>query len=141
MIVLDTNVVSEMVSPRPSSSVLHYLHRLDPGQTYLTAITAAELLTGCAVLPPGKRRSELAMRIEALLQNDFAQQILVFDAEAAHHYAEVSARRRALGRPLSLFDGLILAIARAKGATIVTRNVRDFEFCDVPLVNPWELPG
>ena len=137
MIILDTNVISELIRPEPSPAVTEYFKRRNREDWYITAITAAELRSGCVLLPDGKKRDNLAQRVEAMLAGPFFNRILTFDAEASRNYAGVVLRWRAAGRSISYFDALIAAIALSKGATMATRNTKNFAFCQIPLVNPW----
>ncbi len=109
----------------------------------MTAITAAELRSGYSMLPAGKRRDDLAQRIEIMLAGPFSSRVLPFDSDASRSYTVVATGWRASGRSISHFDALIASIALSREATLVTRNVRDFGHCDLPLINPWEegLPG
>ncbi len=137
MIILDTNVVSEMMRPKPEATVLKWLAIQPAEDTHMTAITMAEILFGIELLPSGKRREALrtgAGRTFAV----FTSHILPFDERAAHAFSLISSSRRRLGRPISEFDAQIAAIALANDATLATRNVEDFEGCGVKLVNPWE---
>jgi predicted nucleic acid-binding protein len=137
MIVLDTNVISEALKPDPSAEILRWL-ALEPGSTlYTTAITQAELLYGVELMPMGKRRSALHAAITKILTQIFAGRILPFDSAAAEAYAELAASRRAMGRPISEADAQIAAIARSHGASLATRNARDFEHCGIKVLNPW----
>ena len=137
MIILDTNVISELIRPEPSPAVVEYFKRLNRDDWYITAITAAELRSGCALLPDGKKREGLTQRVEAMLAGAFFNRILAFDAEASRTYADVAVQWRAAGRSISYFDALIAAITRSKGATLATRNTKDFVFCQIPIVDPW----
>ncbi len=137
MIILDTNVISELIRPEPSTAVAEYFKRLNREDSYITAITAAELRSGCALLPDGKKRDGLTQRVEAMLAGAFFNRILAFDAEASRAYADVAVQWRAAGRSISYLDALIAAITRSKGATLATRNTKDFAFCQIPMVDPW----
>lgn len=97
----------------------------------------AEILAGIAVLPEGRRRAALAAAAAAMFAEDFAERILPFDAAAAAAYAELFAARRQAGRPVATIDLMVTAIARARGASVVTRNVRDFSGCGVGVIDPW----
>ena len=140
MIVLDTNVVSELLRPAPSRQVEAWLSAQDGAQVYFTAVGEAELRHGVAVLPEGRRRTALTKAIEDILGEDFRGRILPFDSAAAKAYAAIAAERRAAGRPISQFDCQIAAIARANAAAVATRNTSDFEACGIPLMDPWALP-
>jgi hypothetical protein len=138
VIVLDTNVISELVRPQPDRRVLGWLDRYPRVEVYLTAITAAELRYGVARLADGRRKSELAERVRRLTKEHFARRVLPFDDEAASHYARLVASREAQGRPIGLADAQIAAICLCHGAALATRNTKDFVHIDVGIVNPWE---
>lgn len=137
MFLIDTNVISELMRATPAPSVLKWFSTQDPSTLYLSAVTEAELRTGIAVLPAGRRREGLRAALDAMIAEDFEGRVLPFDTDAAKTYAEIAATRRAAGRPISDADCQIAAIARAKGAPVVTRNMRDFDGCGIPLINPW----
>jgi toxin FitB len=141
MIILDTNVVSELLRAKPAPTVEAWLAGQDGADIYLTAISAAELRYGVAVLAKGKRRDALAEAVNGILREDFRDRILPFDSAAAIEYADIGAQRRAAGRPISQFDCQIAAIARAHGAAMATRNVDDFEGCGIGLIDPWQHVG
>jgi len=137
MIVLDTNVVSELMRREANTAVLDWVDAQPPDELLLTAITAAEICHGIAKLPDGKRKSALREAADATLKKDFAGRILAFDEDAAEHYGQlVSARERA-GRPISMADALIAAICLSYGASLATRNTDDFQGIELTLVNPW----
>lgn len=136
MIVLDTNVASELMKARPDANVTAWFAAQSPEQLFLASPIVAELRQGIVRLPDGRRRRELEQDYEALT-GLFAERMLVFDFAAAEVFADIFAHRRAIGRPLIGFDGLIAAIARAHGARVATRNLSDFEGCGVRLIDPW----
>ena len=139
MIILDTNVVSEPMRPQPDERVLRWLSAQDAGTLFLTAITEAELRTGLAFLPEGRRREALGAALESVLTQDFASRVLPFEGgAAARAYATVQAERRDAGRPIAMADAMIAAIARSRGMRVATRNVGDFEVTGVEVVNPWD---
>ena len=138
MIVLDTNVVSELMRLKPAAAVLDWVDRQPAAEVYLTAITVAELLYGVARLPDGKRKTDLAERIEALLSEDFEHRIAPFDETAAAHYADIVVHRERVGRPISTADAQIAATCRSHGAVVATRNVDDFTDTAVEILNPWD---
>ena len=123
---------------RPRQGVLRWLDERLAHDVFVTAITEAEVLTSIAFLPEGKRRRRLAAAADRAFIGFFANRVLPFDNSAARKYAEITAVRRAAGRPISQADCQIAAIAGSRGGTVVTRNVRDFEGVDVPIFNPWE---
>lgn len=137
MILLDTNVVSELLRSSPDPAVLDWVSARDGDRLYLSAVTEAELRYGVAILPDGRRKDALAAMIESVLQEDFAGRILAFDGLAAIAYASIGASRKAAGRPISQFDCQIAAIARANAAGLATRNQQDFEGCGIELIDPW----
>ncbi len=137
MIVLDTNVLSELFKPSPSGSALNWLAAQEPLTVFITAITQAELLYGIERLPSGKRRTRLSAAIEEVFANDFHGRILPFDEEAARMFPKIVAERDALGRPISQFDAMIASVARSRRAALATRNTVDFEHCGIRTVNPW----
>lgn len=137
MFLIDTNVISELMRAAPAPSVLNWFSTQDPSTLYLSAVTEAELRTGIAILPAGQRREVLKVALDATIAEDFEGRILPFDTDAAKTYAEIASMRRAAGRPIADADCQIAAIARAAGAVVATRNLRDFEGCGVDLVNPW----
>lgn len=138
MIVLDTNVISEIFRPSPEPRVVEWLVSLT-GDVAITSITLAELLAGVRRLPDGRRKDELAQRIaEAVAPYRGSRSVLAFDDDAAERYAEVLVSREAAGAPVSTGDVQIAAICLAHGATCATRNVKDFLHTGVELVNPWK---
>ena len=138
MILLDTNVVSELMRPRPAAAVLDWFAARDAAQLFLSAVSEAELRAGAAILPPGRRRDDLTAVIDTMIAADFAGRLLAFDSAAAKAYAVIAASRRAAGRPIAEADCQIAAIARAHGAEVATRNTGDFEGCGVGIVDPWQ---
>ena len=140
MILLDTNVLSEVLLPLPDSRVLRWIDSQPDAALFISAITEAELRYGVALLPPGRRRTALAAAIDRILAEDFADSILPFDSPAAAAFAEIAASRRRAGRPTSQSDAQIAAIARSRGAIVATRNVPDFVKCGIGVVNPWTQP-
>ena len=141
MIVLDTNVVSELLRPAPAKQVEAWLSAQDGATVYFTAVGEAELRHGVAILPAGRRRTALSMAIEGILEEDFRNRILPFDRAAASAYAAIAAKRRAAGRPISQFDCQIAAIARAHEAAVATRNTGDYEGCGIEVIDPWLPTG
>jgi hypothetical protein len=137
VIVLDTNVVSELMKPLPSPKVLEWMASLDRLIVYTTSVTQAEVLNGVPSLPAGRRRRAIESAAEAMFKEDFGGRILAFDSHAARPYAQLVNDRQRRGRPISQFDAQIAAIARAAGATLATRNVKDFEHCGIGVVDPW----
>ncbi len=139
MVLLDTNIVSEVIKDAVDARVALWLTGQPKDNLFLCSVTEAELRFGVAILPVGRRRDALANLIEGILTEDFAGRIVPFDSRAAIAYATVSAARRLAGRPISVADAQIAAVARAHGAAIATRNARDFEGCGVVVIDPWTV--
>jgi hypothetical protein len=136
MVILDTNVISEVVKGAPSDHVARWFAAQEPTTVFTTSVTQAELLFGVRMMPAGRRRAALDEAITRILQR-FDNRILAFDEEAAPVFAEIAASRRRAGQPIGQFDGQIAAIARARGAALATRDVRDFADCGIDLIDPW----
>ena len=137
MIVLDTNVVSELMRPSPSERVVRWISLQAPASLYTSAVVEAQILHGILLLPAGRRRNALAEAAGAMFEVEFGARILAFDSGAARAYAQIASDRHRAGRPISQFDAQIAAIARTARATLATRNTGDFEDCGINLVNPW----
>lgn len=137
MIVLDTNVVSELMRPRADTAVVDWVDRQHADDLWLTAVTLAELLYGIGRLGDGRRKADLAKRLEAMVEEDLDHRIAVFDATAASHYADIVVARERAGRPISAADAQIAAICRSHGAHLATRNVDDFASTGITIANPW----
>ncbi len=135
--VLDTNVVSELMRAAPESAVLNWLDAQPSSELWLTAVVAAELMFGVARLPEGGRKQQLAHNVAAMLEQDFAGQVLAYDLAAASIYAELVAQRERTGRPIAMADAQIAAICLAHGASLVTRNEKDFDGLGLMVINPW----
>jgi hypothetical protein len=137
MTILDTNVVSEIMRPVPEPLVLRWFANLVVEDTYITAITVAEILLGVELLPVGKRRDVVRGGAERTLAV-FGGHVLAFDDSGARAFSLISSTRRRQGKPMSEFDAQIAAIARVHGAALATRNTDDFESCGVKLIDPWQ---
>ncbi|MEO8595554.1 MAG: type II toxin-antitoxin system VapC family toxin [Candidatus Solibacter sp.] len=137
MIVLDTNVISELVRPSPSPIVLRRLRSLPDHELYTTAITEAEIRYGLAIQARGRRHAVLSSQLDLIFAEVFAGRILPFDSAAAPIYAAVVAKRRKAGRPIAAFDAQIAAICLSRNATLATRNMADFRGLHLPLLDPW----
>lgn len=138
MIVLDTNVLSELTRQAPEACVLAWLDSLAVSDVVTTAVTAAELLYGVTRLPDGQRKTSLTAAVHALINDDFHGRVEPFDALAAAQYTLVVSGREKVGRPISAADAQIAAICRTRQATLATRNIKDFEDTGIDLVNPWQ---
>jgi toxin FitB len=141
MIILDTNVISELTRPAPDTGVIAWLDSLPADEAAITAITAAELRYGVRRMPDGHRKSELSEAVNALINADFRNRVEPFDVLAADQYADVVTRREQAGQPISISDAQIAAICRVLSATLATRNTADFIGAGVDLINPWKVAG
>lgn len=138
MIILDTNVLSELARRAPDARVLAWVDSQPAAELVITAITAAELLYGVARIPPGRRKAELEAAVHALVRHDFRHRVEPFDAGAAEQYATVVSERERTGQPISAADAQVAAISRARTAALATRNTKDFEHSGISLINPWQ---
>lgn len=137
MIVLDTNVISELIRHDPHDTVVRWVDRYPADEVFITSVTAAELAYGVARLPGGQRKTVLAAKISELLTEDFQDQILPFDEVAAGYYGEIAAVREQQGRPITMADAQIAAICRRFAACLATRNTKDFVDAGIALRDPW----
>jgi len=137
MIILDTNVISEVMSLSPSPEVLAWLRAVPIFGLGTTTISIAEIRYGVARLPIGRRRSELEARFNNYRARIFDNRVFGFDGLAADAYGELVAARERRGRPLAGLDALIAAIASSRGLAVATRDVRDFEGCGILVIDPW----
>ncbi len=137
MLVLDTNVVSELMRPVPAAAVADWISHRDAKDLFLTAVSEAELLYGVAIMPAGRRRDLVETSMARWLALGFGERILPFDSAAARAYAEIAADRRRVGHPIGQSDCQIAAISRTCGVALVTRNVRDFEGTGIDVIDPW----
>ncbi len=138
MILIDTNIVSEVMRPKPSDNVLNWLNQNSNLGLFVSSITIAEICYGLRILPIGQRRQQLEVSFEQFINKGFTGRILVFDEIAARIYAEIMGSCREKGYPMSLPDGQIAAIAKANQLILATRNISDFKHCGIELINPFE---
>jgi predicted nucleic acid-binding protein len=137
MIILDTNVLSELMRPTPHPRVVAWTAKQSATELFTTSITEAEIFYGLELLAKGKRREGLLAAAEAMFAEDLAGRVLGFESDAARAFSRIAAHRRALGRPISHADAEIAAIAQVRGAKLATRNIADFEDCGLAAVDPW----
>jgi len=137
MIVLDTNIISEMMKPAPHPAVHAWLNEQAEETLYLSSITLAELLFGIGILPVGKRKDLLIQALDAIAAL-FKDRMLPFDSDAARHYAALAVKARAAGRGFPTPDGYIAAIAMARGYIVASRDTAPYAAADVAVINPWE---
>ncbi len=139
MFLLDTNVLSAMMSHAPSPEVATWIAAQRMDDLFTAAVCQAEILSSLSIMPEGRRRDTLAAAARAMFEEDFEGRVLPFDAVAASAYAEIFAMRRLAGRPTATLDLMIAAIARAHGAGVVTRDRGGFEGCGLMVVDPWAM--
>ena len=138
MLLLDTNLVSELMRPRPTPRVLDWVAAQPLAEMAIAAITVMEVRFGIALLPWSKRRTALDARFRQFLAQGFAGRVLPFDEAAAEACADIRATRRHMGHTITTEDGMIAAIARIHRAPVATRDVGGFEGCGLTLINPWD---
>ncbi|BBC24736.1 type II toxin-antitoxin system VapC family toxin [Pseudanabaena sp. ABRG5-3] len=138
MIILDTNVLSEFMRAVPNPAVMDWIAQQVSSEIFVTTITQAEMYYGLALLPMGKRRSDMERAVQQIFEQDFAGRILTFDSRAALEYAKLASFRRQIGKPISQADAQIAAIACSQNAVLATRNISDFCDCQLTLINPWQ---
>lgn len=137
MILVDTNIISEMMKAAPATKVINWMDQQEVIQLYVSTVTIAEISYGINALPEGNRRILLEDSFNKVLRDAFEHRILTLDETSAHFYGKIMARRKELGKPLSVLDGQIAAIARANNLAVATRNSRDFSDCGLHLINPF----
>ena len=137
MILLDTNVVSALMQSPQHPSVVAWLDRQQDTDIYLPSITIAEIQYGLCRMPDGKRKAMLSRQFLVLTNTLFQGRVLVFGHAQADAYAILRAARDAQGRPMSMADAQIAAIARVHHFALATRNTKDFEYCGLTLINPF----
>jgi toxin FitB len=137
VIILDTNVVSELMRPSPASVVLTWLRQQAATELFTTAITAAEIRYGIARLPDGRRKDDLVRAANDVFAA-FPDQVLPFDAAAAAAYADLVTHRERTGNPIDGFDGQIAAICHTHAAPLATRNIKDFHHTGIATTDPWQ---
>ncbi len=137
MIILDTNVLSELMRAKPSPNVVAWVAKQRAADLFATSITEAEIFYGIELLAKGKRREGLLAAAEAMFAEDLAGHVVGFESDAARMFSRIAADRRALGSPISHANAQIAAIARTRSAKLATRNVEDFEDCGLDIVDPW----
>lgn len=138
MIVLDTNVLSETLKPLPNAAVVAWMAAQPRSTLFTTTVVEAEILYGVAVLADGARKTQVQAAMKAIFTEDLSGQVIPFDRDCAEVYAAIVANRKNSGQPISQFDAMIAAATASRGATLATRNLRDFADCGIRLINPWE---
>lgn len=138
MIVLDTNVVSELAKPTPDPTVIAWIDA--QSELAIAATALAELRFGIARLPDGKRRTALSEAIDRFVADDLQGLVLAFDSTCADAYGLIVATRERAGRPIAIADAQISATCSVHDAVLATRNTKDFQGTAIALVNPWDPP-
>lgn len=137
MIILDTNVLSELMKIEPAGEVYDWVGRWDADDLFTTAVCQAEVLVGIATMPAGRRKEMRANAANAIFERQFPGRVLPFGRDAAQPYADIVASRRRAGRPINEFDAQIASIASYNGMAVATRDTDDFENCGIEVINPW----
>jgi toxin FitB len=139
MILLDTNVLSELMRPNPNDCVVQWIDALPEGDIWISAVTVGEIRLGLALLPEGRRKRILSDLAEQMFNEEFSEKCLPFDYQAAGEYAKIVSSRSRQGRPITVEDAQIAAIAITADLVLATRNTKDFEGLEIlKLVNPWK---
>ncbi len=139
MILLDTNIISALMQPEPTMAmVVDWFNRQQQHQLYVPSIVIAEVTYGLQLMPLGKRQTLLLNQFHLLMADIFAEHIFVFGQYEAEAYALLRAQRDRQGRPMSMADAQIAAIAQVHHLAIATRNIKDFEGCGLRLINPFD---
>ena len=138
MIILDTNILSEMMKPSPSENVLSWLNQQITSNLFLTSISCGEIEFGLQILPNSDRKKKLKSRFDEFISRAFKSRILAYDSNSAELYGIIMANRRNLGRPMSIADGQTAAISRMNSFDLATRNIKDFKECGIDLINPFD---
>lgn len=136
MIIVDTNVVSELMRPQPAPVVVNWIRSRGRRELYTTSITLAEIRYGIERLPEGRRKRLMQTTAEQVFVS-FEEQVLPFDATTAMQYAPAASAREQAGAPIDGFDALIASICRTYQAALATRNLKDFEDTGIDIINPW----
>lgn len=136
---LDTNVISEMIRPRPEPIVSAWLDKQPPEELWTASVVIAELFSGIDMMPAGRKQNTLRAAVEGMIAEDFLGQILDFDLRSARQYGQILAIRRKMGRPIREFDAQIAAIARVHDATLITRDRNGFASCGLTVIDPWSV--
>ena len=139
MMLLDTNILSEMMRPKPDKGVISWLNQQNSQHLFICSISIAEISYGLYILPEGRRKQLLQQRFELFIRKAFQFRLLDFNEQAASIYGNVMGNAKVTGHPMSIADGQIAAIALANGFRVVTRNIKDFKYSGLVLINPFEM--
>lgn len=136
-IILDTNIISELMKTVPDRNVIAWLDQQNTLELYITSVSIAEIYYGLNVLPDGKKQATLEKAFNHIVETVFSQRVLFFNSTAAYHYGKIMTERKNIGRPMSVFDGQIAAIAKTSHASLATRNTKDFIQIGVDIIDPF----
>lgn len=137
MIILDTNVISELMKEKPDGRVENWFENLSESQFYTTVVSVSEIGTGISLLDAGKKRDSLQRKHRYIMNNLFKDRVLAFDERAAGHYPKIVSIRKRSGKPIAVMDAIIASICKQHDASLVTRNISDFENIGIELIDPW----
>jgi predicted nucleic acid-binding protein len=138
--ILDTNVLSAMMRLQLEPAVASWIAVQPADLLFTTSLSQAEILSGLAILPDGRRRRDLEVAARTMFLEDFDGRVLSFDMKAAAAYADIFVSRRRTARPTPPIDLMIASVARSHGASVVTRDASGFEDCGITVINPWKMP-
>jgi len=138
MIILDTNVISELMRKEPDLNVQKWINSQKPINLAVSTINIAEIQKGLKRLPQGKRREKLENNFNNFIKDAFSGRIFSFDEKAAYLFGDIAAKREKEGYHVDAVDIMISAICQSINAAIATRNVKDFEGCGIKMINPWK---
>lgn len=138
MIILDTNVISELMRKEPNQNVARWIQAQKSIHLAISAITIAEIQRGLKRLPKGKRRNTLESNFSNFIKDAFDGRIFPFDADAAYIYGDIASKREKAGYNVDAVDLMIASVCISMNASIATRNVKDFERCGMKIINPWD---
>jgi predicted nucleic acid-binding protein len=139
MILLDTNVISEMMRERPEPAVSAWLNKQPEEEIWTASVVLAEVLSGIEMMAAGRKQKALREAVDGMIAEDFRGRVLDFDLSAARQYGQILSTRRRIGRPIREFDAQIAAIAKVHGATLATRDINDFAGCRLAVIDPWSV--
>lgn len=138
MIVVDTNIISEFMLTKPDPTVIDWFNQQNSRNLYVTVITLAEVGYGLSLIPDGQRKRNLESRFKGFVAKAFEERVLDFDKASVDAYIDISSSRKKMGLTISMADAQIAAISRVHNFSISTRNTKDFDFCGIELINPFE---
>ncbi len=141
MIILDTNVLSELMRTDPDTKVIRWLDLQPSSSIWTTSITLMEIRFGLLCLPAGKRREKITLELESVLREEIEERYAPFDREAAQHAANLMAVRKRKGHPMEIRDTMIAGIVLSRNAVLATRNTAHFADLGSHAINPWSHPG